>query len=59
MDRKSDSLTIQPSNSSSCKAYTGQQIMTDNAHVVDANSNMQDYFWSSISRTADNKASQV
>ena len=49
----------QPSSGSCCKANKGQQIKTDNVEVNYANSNMPDYFRSSINRTADWRASQV
>ena len=58
-DRKFYFQKIQPSNISSCKANTGQWIKTDNADVIDADSNMPDYFRSSINRTADKKPTQV
>ena len=58
-DLKSNSQTIQPSNGSSCKANKGQQIKTDISGVNDANSNMSDYFRSSINRAADRRASML
>ena len=58
-DKKSDSQTIQPPNSSSCKANTGQWIKTDNADVVNASSNIPHYIRSSINRAANKRASQV
>ena len=33
--------------------------MTDNVDVYDANSNMSDYFRSSVNRAADKRASQI
>ena len=59
VDRKFDFQTIQPSSRSSCKANTGQQVKTDNMDLVDANSNMPDYFRSSINRAVDKRVSQV
>ena len=58
-DMMFDSQTMQVSNSSSCKANEVKQIKVDNADVNDANSNMPDYFKSSINRVADKRASQV
>ena len=57
--RKFNSQTIQPSNSPSCKANKGKQNKTDNVDVNYANSNMSDYFRSSINKAADKRASQI
>ena len=59
VDRKFNSQTVQPSNGYSCKANIGQQIKTDTGCVINANSNLQDYFKCCISRAADKRASQV
>ena len=56
---KFDFQRTQPSNAPSCKANMGLQIKTDTMDLNDANSNMPDYFRSSINRTADKRASQV
>ena len=54
-DSKFDSQTIQPCNGPSCKVNKGQQIKTDNVEVNGANSNMSDYFRSSINSAADKR----
>ena len=58
-DRKCDSQTIQPSNSSSCKVNTDWWIKTDNADAVDTNSNMSVYVRSRSNRAAGKRANQV
>ena len=57
--RMFDSQTIKASNSINCKANKAQQIKVTNVDVNDANSNMPNYFRSSINRAADKRASQV
>ena len=48
-----------PSNSPSCKANKAQWIKAANVDVNDVNSNMPDYFQTSINRAADKRVSQI
>ena len=58
-DEKFKFQTIQPSSSFSCKGKPEWQIKTYNVDAVDANSNMLDYFMSSINKATDKIATQV
>ena len=58
-DRKFDCQTIQSSSTSFCKTNTDRETKSDNADVIDAYSNIPDYFRSSINKAAHKKACQV
>ena len=58
-DRKFYSQSIQPSSGSSHNTNLDQKIKTDNTDEANANSNMSDYFRSSINRVAHKRTSQV
>ena len=57
--RMLNSQTMQAPNGPSCKANKGQQIKKDNVDLNDLNSNMLDYFRSSINRPGDKRATQA
>ena len=57
--RKFDSWTIEASIRHSYKPNKAPQNKTDKIDVYDNNATMPDYFRSSISRTADNKATEI
>ena len=58
-DRKFDSQTMEPSSAPSCKANTDWERRSDNMDVININSNMPDFFRSSMVREVGKRDNQL